>query len=313
MTGLSSLFFVPAVLTRSWPLPQWLCSATGYLTTLGSGGSLFSLAALSVERSVVITNPLTNHRLVRRRNAALSLAFVWLYASAMPIWSFFSRYGNLYAMSPGSFICCVRYERSIVSSIFALAHSVLVSGSLILVSWLLIVRSARRHRARMDVMRRLTLPRLQSISSIAATPASASARKQFRTIAAITLFFYACWLPFGCRQLQLALAHAIPSPFPDFLIDWLALSFGLGNTAIYALTDRSYRNVAAQLLACRWPTRRLSRLSARLSSPPLSLPRRRTSTGSSSLHSTAPPIPTPTHHRPLILTPTAPQFTLSLS
>ncbi|XP_072018747.1 G-protein coupled receptor moody-like [Amphiura filiformis] len=81
LTSLFLIWSVFALLGRNgWPLPQaeWFCIAGGFMIFTCTGASLWNLAAISVNRLLLITIPLPTYRKIYKpRNLAIMVTIVW--------------------------------------------------------------------------------------------------------------------------------------------------------------------------------------------------------------------------------------------
>ncbi|XP_072020012.1 G-protein coupled receptor moody-like [Amphiura filiformis] len=82
LTSLFLFWSVFALLGRNgWPLPQaeWLCVAGGFMIFACTGVSLWNLVAISLNRLLLITLPLSTYRMIYKPcNIAIMVTMVWL-------------------------------------------------------------------------------------------------------------------------------------------------------------------------------------------------------------------------------------------
>lgn len=87
LTSLFMSWSVVALVGRDgWPIPEaeWLCSVAGFMIFLCTGVSLYNLAAIAVNRLVLITQSFdTYKRLYKPMNVGVMAALIWIIPSAI--------------------------------------------------------------------------------------------------------------------------------------------------------------------------------------------------------------------------------------
>ena len=81
LTSLFMIWFMVGLLGRyDWPLPkaEWLCTATGFVLFTCIGISIYNLAAISVNRLILIIKPHTYRRIFTSWKLGLLVALPWL-------------------------------------------------------------------------------------------------------------------------------------------------------------------------------------------------------------------------------------------
>ncbi|XP_072028337.1 G-protein coupled receptor moody-like [Amphiura filiformis] len=83
LTSLFLIWNVVALLSpEDWPLPnaKWLCTLAGFINVMGIGVSLFCLAAISLNRYILITKPYkTYQRVYSPVKIGLMVILIWIY------------------------------------------------------------------------------------------------------------------------------------------------------------------------------------------------------------------------------------------
>ncbi|XP_049858010.1 alpha-1A adrenergic receptor-like [Schistocerca gregaria] len=136
----------------AWPLGAALCTTWTALDVLCCTASILSLCAISVDRYVGVSRPLSYGRILTRRRVRALIAATWLLALAISVaqplgW----RDGDA---SGGSGECHVNKQLGYV--IFSAAGSFYLPALVILALYALVYRAAARHEAFLQAGQRTT-------------------------------------------------------------------------------------------------------------------------------------------------------------
>ncbi|KAJ3607683.1 hypothetical protein NHX12_024734 [Muraenolepis orangiensis] len=146
-----------------------VCQAAGVLETFLSANAMLSMAALSIDRWVAVVFPLRYHSKMRRREATLVLGYAWAHsASFSAVAACFSwvGYHKLYASCTLSGQAAGRGGGGVpfvVFTVFFHAFTFLLSSVVLCVTYLKVLKVARFHCKRIDVITMQTLVLLVDI------------------------------------------------------------------------------------------------------------------------------------------------------
>ncbi|XP_072020410.1 allatostatin-A receptor-like [Amphiura filiformis] len=265
---LTSLFLTWSVVAligkNGWPIPkaEWLCSAGGFMIFLCTGVSLYNLAAIALNRLVLITQPFETYRKIYTPiNIVLMAALIWI----IPVTIFIS----LPLAGIGGFgydkkhSTCSDLDHHPNNEIFQLAQTLLfypVPLITIVLSYVFVFRHMKRHfrKQRMHELSDQTAAFSSSNKSTPkrnTAPASSSRRSQrideleveitknlFLVVCAFFLFFS----PY-CIALFI--------PGNDYLLLYLAISILANSTinpVIYCRRHPHFKVVLGLMLRCRY-------------------------------------------------------------
>lgn len=166
LTGTSMPLTLLALAGHAQPGSDGLCRAVAFLETFLSANAMLTVAALSVDGWMAVVFPLSYRSRVRHRDAALALAYAWVhsacFAAAAACLSWLG-YHRLYAS-------CTLHAAASTSSVPFAAFTVafhaltfLLSLVVLCVAYLKVLRVARFHCKRIDVITMQTLVLLVDI------------------------------------------------------------------------------------------------------------------------------------------------------
>ncbi|NWT73171.1 GPR26 protein, partial [Prunella himalayana] len=159
------------IIYKSQPAGDQVCHVVGFLETFLTTNSMLSMAALSIDRWIAVVFPLSYHSKMRYRDAALILSYTWLHSASFPIvaaslsWvGFHHLYASctLYSKRPED-----RTQFVIFTGVFH-ALSFLLSLVVLCFTYLKVLKVARFHCKRIDVITMQTLVLLVDIHPRAA-------------------------------------------------------------------------------------------------------------------------------------------------
>ncbi|XP_028825372.1 G-protein coupled receptor 26-like isoform X2 [Denticeps clupeoides] len=158
------------LVNKAQPGGDGFCRTAGFLETFLATNSMLSMAALSMDRWIAVVFPLSYHSKMRHRDAALVLGYTWVHSlsfATVAAGLSWVGYHQLYAS------CTLRNARAGLSPhgrtqfvIFTLSfHSLtfLLSFVVLCVTYLKVLKVARFHCKRIDVITMQTLVLLVDI------------------------------------------------------------------------------------------------------------------------------------------------------
>ncbi|XP_049953743.1 alpha-1A adrenergic receptor-like [Schistocerca serialis cubense] len=143
----------------AWPLGAALCTTWTALDVLCCTASILSLCAISVDRYVGVSRPLSYGRILTRRRVRALIAATWLLALAISVaqplgWREGDASGGGSGSGSGSGECHVNKQLGYV--IFSAAGSFYLPALVILALYALVYRAASRHEAFLQAGQRTT-------------------------------------------------------------------------------------------------------------------------------------------------------------
>ncbi|XP_022079998.1 alpha-1D adrenergic receptor-like [Acanthaster planci] len=243
-------------------LPEWICKAVAMVLYVCGGCSLYTLAAIAINRYILITKPVRTYRsLYSRRKTAVMVAVTWfvpfLVAFVPPLFGL----GELgYAEKYGG---CTHKTSNPLSHIYSIVQAVLFYPgpmTIIIICYVKIFRYVQRH------CRQLASSHAGgSLSSVRKGDTNSdgnpngpckleqqlASRKQInitKNLFCVVLAFAICVSPFGI---------ALMIPPSDPFIPWAAAILVLNscvNPIIYATKHPHFRDVFRLMLRCQCST-----------------------------------------------------------
>ncbi|KAG7324770.1 hypothetical protein KOW79_011086 [Hemibagrus wyckioides] len=249
-----------ALAGHAQPGGNGLCRAAAFLETFLSANAMLTVAALSVDGWMAVVFPLSYRSRMRHRDAALALAYAWAhsacFAAAAACLSWLG-YHSLYAS------CTLRAASSSSSSSsssvpfagFTVAfHALtfLLSLVVLCVAYLKVLRVARFHCKRIDVITMQTLVLLVDIHpSVRQRCLEEQRRRRQRAARKISTFigtFVLCFAPYVITRL-LELWPAVPiNQHWGVLCKCLAYSKAACDPFVYSLLRHQYRKACTDII-----------------------------------------------------------------
>ncbi|XP_017338453.1 G-protein coupled receptor 26 [Ictalurus punctatus] len=256
LTVTSMPLMLLALAGHAQPGGDGLCRAAAFLETFLSANAMLTVAALSVDGWMAVVFPLSYRSRMRHRDAALALAYAWAhsacFAAAAACLSWHGYHG-LYAS------CTLRANASAASSVpFAAfttafhALTFLLSLVVLCVAYLKVLRVARFHCKRIDVITMQTLVLLVDIHpSVRQRCLEEQRRRRQRAARKISTFigtFVLCFAPYVITRL-VELWPAVPiNQHWGVLCKCLAYSKAACDPFVYSLLRHQYRKACTDII-----------------------------------------------------------------
>ncbi|XP_013862480.1 G-protein coupled receptor 26 isoform X2 [Austrofundulus limnaeus] len=148
------------------PAGDGFCRLLGFLETFLSTNSMLSMAALSIDRWIAVVFPLRYHSKMRHKDAALVLGYTWAHsvsfstAAACLSWVGYHRlYASCTLSSPGA----GSRTQFVIFTVFFHSFTFLLSFVVLCFTYLKVLKVARFHCKRIDVITMQTLVLLVDI------------------------------------------------------------------------------------------------------------------------------------------------------
>ncbi|KAJ0060523.1 hypothetical protein NL108_015011 [Boleophthalmus pectinirostris] len=244
------------VMSETQPGGDALCQAVGFLETFLSTNSMLSMAALSIDRWIAVVFPLRYHSRMRHRDALLVLGYTWTHsasfsaaASCLSLVGYHRVFASCTLVSPRAHVS----GRSQLVAFTVLFHACtfLLSCVVLCVTYLKVLKVARFHCKRIDVITMQTLVLLVDIHpSVRERCLEEQRRRRQRATNKISTFigtFMICFTPYVITRLvELFPAVHIP-PLWARLCKLLVYSKAACDPFVYSLLRTQYRQTCARL------------------------------------------------------------------
>lgn len=154
------------LVSKAQPGGDGFCQIVGFLETFLSTNSMLSMAALSIDRWIAVVFPLRYHSKMRHKDAAFVLAYTWAHSmsfSTVAACLSWVGYHRLYASCTLSNPRASNRTQFVVFTIFFHSFTFLLSFIVLCVTYLKVLKVARFHCKRIDVITMQTLVLLVDI------------------------------------------------------------------------------------------------------------------------------------------------------
>ncbi|MEE6486530.1 hypothetical protein FKM82_014627 [Ascaphus truei] len=237
------------------PGGEGLCRAVGFLETFLTSNSMLSMAALSIDRWVAVVFPLSYHSKMRYRDAAVILLYSWIHSLSFPTvalclsWvGFHQVYGTctLYNRRPEE-------ETSFVA-FMVLFHllSFLLSFLVLCVTYLQVLKVARSHCRRIDVITMQTLVLLVDLHpSVRQRCLEEQKRRRQRATKKISTFigtFLFCFTPYVVTRMVEIFSSTPISSHWGIISRCLAYSKAVSDPFVYCLLRNQYKSCCRDIV-----------------------------------------------------------------
>ncbi|XP_063818209.1 G-protein coupled receptor 26 [Pseudophryne corroboree] len=237
------------------PGGEGLCRAVGFLETFLTSNSMLSMAALSIDRWVAVVFPLSYHSKMRYQDAAVILLYSWIHSLSFPTvalclsWvGYHKTYGSctLYNKDPE--------EGTSFLAFIVLFHllSFLLSFLVLCVTYLQVLKVARSHCRRIDVITMQTLVLLVDLHpSVRQKCLEEQKRRRQRATKKIITFigtFLLCFTPYVITRLvEISSSTPISSQW-GIISRCLTYSKALSDPFVYCLTRNQYKSCCRDIV-----------------------------------------------------------------
>ncbi|XP_075997826.1 G-protein coupled receptor 26-like [Genypterus blacodes] len=244
------------LITKGHPGGSALCQVVGFLDTFLTTNSMLSMAALSIDRWVAVVFPLSYHSRIRHRDGVLALGYTWIHSlcfSTVATCRSWVGYHHLYASCT---LCSVRARGAgtqfVVFTVALHALTFLLTLVVLCVTYLKVLKVARFHCKRIDVITMQTLVLLVDIHpSVRQKCLDEQKRRRQRATKKISTFigtFVVCFAPYVITRLAELFAPEPIGPHWGALCKCLAYGKAASDPFVYSLLRHQYRQTCSQLI-----------------------------------------------------------------
>ncbi|XP_030643349.1 G-protein coupled receptor 26 [Chanos chanos] len=244
------------LISKSHPGGPSFCQFIGFLDTFLTTNSMLSMAALSVDRWVAVVFPLSYHSKIRHRDAVIALAYTWLHSLTFSLVAICLSWVGYHQRYASCTLCNGRASSMrtpfIIYTLVLYSLTFLLSLVVLCVTYLKVLKVARFHCKRIDVITMQTLVLLVDIHpSVRQRCLDEQKRRRQRATRKISTFigtFVICFTPYVItRVVELFVADPI-SPYWGVLCKSLAYSKAACDPFVYSLLRHQYRKTYSDLI-----------------------------------------------------------------
>lgn len=166
LTVLNMPFTLLGILRNQQPLGGCVCKAVGFLETFLTSNTMLSMAALSIDKWIAVVFPLSYTSKMRYKDAVILMGYSWLHSLTFPLVSLFYSwvdYSNVYASCTLHLKEETERRRFTVFTIVFHSTSFMLSLVILCFTYLKVLKVARFHCKRIDIITMQTLVLLVDI------------------------------------------------------------------------------------------------------------------------------------------------------
>lgn len=166
MTVLNMPLTLVGIIGKGQPGVDTVCRIVGFLETFLVTNSMLSMAALSTDRWIAVVFPLSYNSRMRYKDAAIMLVYTWFHSLCFPVVAVFLSwvgYNHLYASCTLSQTTTDDRVQFVVFTVAFHSLSFLLSLVVLCFTYLKVLKVARFHCKRIDVITMQTLVLLVDI------------------------------------------------------------------------------------------------------------------------------------------------------
>ncbi|KAM9716410.1 G-protein coupled receptor 26-like [Menidia menidia] len=243
------------LVSKTQPGGDGFCQVVGFLETFLSTNSMLSMAALSIDRWIAVVFPLRYHSKMRHKDAALVLGYTWAHSasfSTVATCLSWVGYHRLYASCTLSNPRASSRTQFVIFTVFFHSFSFLLSFIVLCFTYLKVLKVARFHCKRIDVITMQTLVLLVDIHpSVRQRCLEEQKRRRQRATRKISTFigtFMLCFAPYVITRI-VELFPAVPiNPHWGIVSKCLAYSKAACDPFVYSLLRHQYKKTCTDII-----------------------------------------------------------------
>ncbi|XP_068610548.1 G-protein coupled receptor 26-like [Brachionichthys hirsutus] len=255
LTASSMPLTLVGLVLQAQPGGDGFCRTAGFLETFLSTNSMLSMAALSIDRWVAVVFPLRYHSELRHRDAAFVLGYTWAHSvsfSAVATGLSWVGYHRLYASCTLANPRASSWAQFVVFTVLFHAFTFLLTLVVLCVTYLKVLKVARFHCKRIDVITMQTLVLLVDIHpSVRQRCLEEQRRRRQRATRKISTFigtFMLCFAPYVITRI-VELVPAVPiNPHWGIVSKCLTYSKAACDPFVYSLLRHQYKKTLADIM-----------------------------------------------------------------
>ncbi|XP_069016504.1 G-protein coupled receptor 26-like [Embiotoca jacksoni] len=243
------------LVSKAQPGGDGFCQIVGFLETFLSTNSMLSMAALSIDRWIAVVFPLRYHSKMRHKDAAFVLGYTWAHSmsfSTVATCLSWVGYHRLYASCTLSNPRASSRTQFVIFTVFFHSFTFLLSFIVLCVTYLKVLKVARFHCRRIDVITMQTLVLLVDIHpSVRQRCLEEQKRRRQRATRKISTFigtFMLCFAPYVITRI-VELFPAVPiNPHWGIVSKCLAYSKAACDPFVYSLLRNQYKKTCSDII-----------------------------------------------------------------
>ncbi|XP_034426909.1 G-protein coupled receptor 26-like [Hippoglossus hippoglossus] len=243
------------LVSNAQPGGDGFCHIVGFLETFLSTNSMLSMAALSIDRWIAVVFPLRYHSKMRHKDAAFVLGYTWAHSmsfSTVAACLSWVGYHRLYASCTLSNPRASSRTQFVIFTVFFHSFTFLLSFIVLCVTYLKVLKVARFHCKRIDVITMQTLVLLVDIHpSVRQRCLEEQRRRRQRATRKISTFigtFMLCFAPYVITRI-VELFPAVPiNPHWGIVSKCLAYSKAACDPFVYSLLRHQYKKTCTDII-----------------------------------------------------------------
>lgn len=229
-------FHTSAITLGYWPFGSLLCKAVSFLGVACSCASVFTLAALAVTRYLTVVHPAWAYRSRMHRRAKLTVALLWVPASALAVPQFAFR-----TVTVSSVVYCFAFLSNVSQLVYSIA---LFLCGFALPLGIIVLMYAKIYCFLRHARKLGNAPQLERYQT-----------QVTHTSALLVLVFTFLWLPSYALMFSYiggTVASTSGSRTIGIIARLLASSVGVVNPILYGFMSQKFRRELLQLGRVRW-------------------------------------------------------------
>ncbi|XP_024140037.1 G-protein coupled receptor 26 [Oryzias melastigma] len=243
------------LVSQAQPGGDGFCQIVGFLETFLSTNSMLSMAALSIDRWIAVVFPLRYHSKMRHRDAAFVLGYTWAHSvsfSTVAACLSWVGYHRLYASCTLANPRASSRTQFVIFTVFFHSFTFLLSFIVLCFTYLKVLKVARFHCKRIDVITMQTLVLLVDIHpSVRQRCLEEQKRRRQRATRKISTFigtFMLCFAPYVITRI-VELFPAVPiNPHWGIVSKCLAYSKAACDPFVYSLLRHQYKKTCTDII-----------------------------------------------------------------
>ncbi|NXU76132.1 GPR26 protein, partial [Oreotrochilus melanogaster] len=255
LTVLNMPFTLLGILKSQQPLGGYFCKAVGFLETFLTSNTMLSMAALSIDKWIAVVFPLSYTSKMRYKDAVILMGYSWLHSLTFPLVSLFYSwvdYSNVYASCTLHLKEETERRRFTVFTIIFHSTSFMLSLVILCFTYLKVLKVARFHCKRIDIITMQTLVLLVDIHpSVKQRCLNEQKRRRQRATKKISIFigsFVVCFGPYIITRLIELLPFVTINYYWGIISKCLTYSKAASDPFVYSLLRQQYKKVLINMV-----------------------------------------------------------------
>ena len=247
LVGVEAILGFVTIVTMKWPTDHLTCDIMGYITSLAITVTMYTLAAMSIERWISVHKPLHYLTIVTRKRTLFLIFSIWVISFAIytPFFNKLYEFGFI----KEAYVCMINLYHSRQLVMILTTITTVPSLLIIIICSLWIFKTAHRHAKQIQTEQEFNLENIYNRHVI-------KMNKHIKTTLLITVAFCATWLPYYFFQIYITV---IPLTVLNenrthlkrifFVVKWALISNSYVNWIICTATDKVFRDGTVRMFS----------------------------------------------------------------